>query len=98
MMSTVYNGKEDVISCRKRPKQTKKYEEEKHKPFKGQATADLPIPACFEFYNQEIGPIDYFDQLTSSLSGLRRVRRGAWRALEHWLLRAVLANTYVIAQ
>ena len=61
-------------------------------------TAELPIPECFDFYNQQMGPIDGFDQLTSSYSGLRRVRRGAWQALEHWLLRAVLANTYVLAQ
>ncbi|KAL5313157.1 hypothetical protein ACEPPN_018890 [Leptodophora sp. 'Broadleaf-Isolate-01'] len=98
MMSTVMDGTKDVIVFRKRPKQGKKTEEPKHKPFKGQPTAELSIPECFDFYDRQMGPIDGFDHMTAMNSGLRRVRRGAWQALEHWLLRAILANTYVLAQ
>jgi hypothetical protein len=45
-----------------------------------------------------MGAVDGFDHLTAMNSGLRRVKRGAHQALEHWLLRTVLVNTYVIAQ
>lgn len=45
-----------------------------------------------------MGPVDGFDPLTASNSGLRSFRRGVTQVLEHWLLRGVLANTYVIAQ
>ena len=96
MMSTVEEGTVDVEVERRRPKQRKKKEEQKHKPFKGQATKTLRIPAIFYHYNMLMGAVDVFDHLTAMNAGLRRVRRGAWQALEHWLLRTVLANTYAI--
>ncbi|KAG9243025.1 hypothetical protein BJ878DRAFT_576918 [Calycina marina] len=42
--------------------------------------------------------VDVFDQLSFYNPGLRRVKRGAHQAVEHWLLRVVLENTYTIAQ
>ena len=98
MMSTVMDGTTDVEVTRRRPKQPLKKEEPKHVPFEGQATAILAIPEIFDCYNQQMGPIDGFDHLCAMNSGLRQVRRGVWQALEHWLLRLVLVNTYVIGQ
>ena len=77
MMSTVMDGKDDVESLRKRPKQGKKQLEEKHKLFKGQPTAILPIPNIFDCYNYQMGPVDGFDHLCAMNSGLRRVKRSA---------------------
>lgn len=45
-----------------------------------------------------MGLIDRFDYLTAINSGLRRARRGAHQALEHWLLRVVYVNMYVWLQ
>jgi hypothetical protein len=98
MMSTVEEGTKHVKSLRKRPKQSKKKDEQKHKPFKGQATKVLRIPAIFHHYNMQMGAVDGFDHLTAMCAGLRRVKRGAWQALDHWLLRAVLANIYSVCQ
>lgn len=98
MMSTVKDGTKKVKSLRKRPKQRKQKEEQKHKPFKGQPTAELEIPELFDMYNYNMGPVDGFDHLCAMNSGLRTIKRGAWQALEHWLLRLVLVNTYVIGQ
>ena len=98
MMSTVYEGTEYVENLRRRPRQGKKKEEQKHKPFQGQATKILRIPAIFHRYNMLMGAIDIFDHLTAMNAGMRRVRRGAHQALEHWILRGILANTYVVGQ
>lgn len=98
MMSTVLDGKQDVMSLRKRPKQGQKQMEKKHLPFMGQSTAELPIPDIFDFYKNHMGSVDGFDHLSAMIAGLRRIKRGAWQALEHWLLQVVLVNTYVIAQ
>lgn len=97
-MSTALDGTNNVKSLRKRPKQGKKKEEQKHKPFKGQPNAELEIPDITDGYNNNMGYVDGFDHLTAMNSGLRRVRKDAWQALEHWLLRGVLVNTYVIGQ
>ena len=98
MMSTVYSGEETILRQRRRPKQGQKKEMAKHAPFKGKAAAMLAIPICFDQYNQHMGQVDNFDQLTSSCPGWRPIRRGGWQAIEHWLLLVVLINTYVIVQ
>lgn len=98
MMSTVMDGTTDVEVIRKRPKQPSKREEWKHKPFKGQTYAVLGIPEIFDCYNYQMGPVDGFDHLCAMNSGLRQVRRGVSQAIDHWLLRVVLVNTYVIGQ
>jgi hypothetical protein len=40
--------------------------------------------------------VDRFDSLTANNSGLRPVRRGGWQAIEHWLLRVVLVNSFLV--
>lgn len=97
-MSTVKEGTKCVKTVRTRPKQGKKREEQKHKPFKGQPTAILEIPDLTDCYNNNMGAVDGFDHLTAMNSGLRCVKRGAAQAVEHWLLRTVLVNTYVVGQ
>jgi hypothetical protein len=98
MMSTVVDGSECVQKLRRRPKQGQKKEMAKHQPFKGLPRALLDIPKCFDNYNNNMGAVDSFDQLTAINAGIRPVKRGAWQALEHWLLRVILVNTYVILQ
>jgi hypothetical protein len=44
-----------------------------------------------------MGAVDEFDHLTAQNPGLRPVRRGGAQALEHWLLRTVLVNCYLLA-
>lgn len=91
-------GTKSVKTIRKRSKQGKKKEDKKHEPFEGQPTKELEILEIFDCYNYQMGLVDGFDHLAAMNSGLRRVKRVAWQALEHWILHAVLVNTYVIAQ
>ena len=65
---------------------------------KGHPTAELEIPDITDGYNNNMGYVDGFDHLTAMNAGLRRVKRGVWQALEHWLLCTVLVNIYIIAQ
>ena len=44
-----------------------------------------------------MGAVDNFDHLTAQNAGLRGIRRGGHQALEHWLLRTVLVNCYLIS-
>ena len=44
-----------------------------------------------------MGAVDEFDHLTTQNAGLRHVERGGHQALEHWLLRTVLVNCYLLA-
>jgi hypothetical protein len=41
--------------------------------------------------------VDKFDHIASSNDGLRAVRREGYQLIEHWLLRVVLVNTYLLA-
>jgi hypothetical protein len=44
-----------------------------------------------------MGGVDLADQLSATKAGLRRIRRGGWQALEQWLFRTVLVNSYLVA-
>ena len=41
--------------------------------------------------------IDVADQLASSNSGRRRIKKRAWQALDQWLLVTTLVNCYLVA-
>jgi hypothetical protein len=41
--------------------------------------------------------VNEFDHLTAQNASLRHVKRGGHQALEHWLLRTVLINYYLLA-
>jgi hypothetical protein len=41
--------------------------------------------------------VNIADQLASSNSGHRQIRRGVWQALDQWLLITVLVNCYLVA-
>jgi hypothetical protein len=57
----------------------------------------LSIPAITDGYNYYMGAVNEFDHLTAQNAGLRYVERGGHQALEHWLLRTVLINCYLLA-
>jgi hypothetical protein len=96
-MSTVNDGKSKVTRVRKRPKKTSSKAKTARVPFGDQPTKELEIPELYDCYNHNMLAVDVADQLASSNSGQRRIRRGAWQALEHWLLVTVLVNSYLVA-
>jgi hypothetical protein len=57
----------------------------------------LLIPVITDGYNYYMGVVDEFDHLTAQNAGLRHVERGGYQVLEHWLLRTVLINCYLLA-
>ena len=97
MMSSFMSGDERVSRLRKRPKETSSKAKTARVPFGSQATKVLSIPAIADGYNYHMGAVDEFDHLTTQNAGLRHVERGGHQALEHWLLRTVLINCYLLA-
>jgi hypothetical protein len=96
-MSTVDDGKSKVTRLRKRPKKTSSKAKTSRVPFGDQPTKELEIPKVYDNYNHNMLSIDVADQLAGSNSGRRRIRRGAWQAIEQWLLVTVLVNSYLAA-
>jgi Transposase IS4 len=97
MMSSVLSGDEQVKRFRKRPKETSSKAKTSRVPFGEEAIKELSIPVITDEYNHQMGAVDEFDHLTAQNPGLRPVRRGGSQALEHWLLRTVLVNCYLLA-
>jgi hypothetical protein len=97
MMSSVLSGDERVVRLRKRPKETSSKAKTSRVPFGEEAVKELSIPTIADAYNYHMGAVDEFDHLTAQNPGLRPVRRGGAQALEHWLLRVVLVNCYLLA-
>jgi hypothetical protein len=97
MMSSVLSGDERVVRLRKRPKETSSKAKTSRVLFGQEPIKELSIPVIADEYNYYIGEVDEFDHLTAQNPGLRPVRRGGHQALEHWLLRVVLVNCYLLA-
>jgi hypothetical protein len=97
MMSSIMSGDERVERLRKRPKETSSKAKTARKPFGKEPVKVLSIPAIADGYNYHMGAVDEFDHLTAQNAGLRHVERGGHQALEHWLLRTVLINCYLLS-
>ena len=97
MISSILSSDERVVRLRKRPKETSSKAKTSRVPFGREPIKELNIPAIANEYNYHMRAIDEFDHLTARNPGLRLVRRGGHQALEHWLLRTVLVNCYLLA-
>ena len=97
MMSSFMSGDRRVDRLRKRPKETSSKAKTARVPFGNSATKVLSIPVVADGYNYNMGAVDKFDHLTAQNAGLRHVERGGNQALEHWLLRTVLINCYLLS-
>jgi hypothetical protein len=97
MMSSFISGNECILRLRKRPKETSSKAKTIRIPFGNQAIKVLSIPVIADGYNYYMGAVNEFDHLTAQNTGLRHVKRGGHQALEHWLLRTVLINCYLLA-
>jgi hypothetical protein len=91
------SGDERVERLRKRPKETSSKAKTTRKPFGKEPIKVLSIPAIADGYNYHMGAVNEFDHLTAQNASLRHVKRGGHQALEHWLLRTVLINCYLLA-
>jgi hypothetical protein len=91
------SGDQRIDRLRKRPKETSSKAKTARRPFGKEAVKVLSIPAIADGYNYHMGAVDEFDHLTAQNAGLRHVERGGHQALEHWLLRTVLINCYLLA-
>ena len=97
IMSSQMSGDQRVLRRRKRPKKTSSKAKTARTPFGDSTTKLLSIPVVADGYNYHISAIDEFDHLTAQNAGLRHVERGGHQALEHWLFRSVLINSYLLA-
>jgi hypothetical protein len=82
-MSTVFDGKEEVIRHRRQPKATSSKAKIAQVPFGSEARKDLPIPVLFDEDNHQMGAVDRADQLFAVHSGLRIIRREGSQVIEH---------------
>ena len=76
-MSIVYDRKSKVVKVRKRPKKNLVQGQKARLPFGDQHIKELEIPEVYDGYNHNKLGVDMGDQLASSNSGRRRIRRGA---------------------
>jgi hypothetical protein len=96
-MSSFISGNQRINRLRKRPKETSSKAKTARKPFSRESIKVLLIPAITDGYNYHMGAVNEFDHLTAQNTGLQYVERGGYQALEHWLLRTVLINYYLLA-
>jgi hypothetical protein len=96
-MSSFISGDKRILRQRKRPKETSSKAKTIRIPFGNRAIKTLLIPVIADEYNYYMGAVNEFDYLTAQNTGLRYVERGGHQALEHWLLRTVLINCYLLA-
>ena len=96
-MLTVNDRKSKVTRVRKRPKKTLSKAKTTRVPFRDQPTKELEIPKVYDYYNHNMLAVNMTDQLASLNSDHQRIRKGAWQALEQWLLVTILVNCYLVA-
>jgi hypothetical protein len=63
---------------------------------------DLPkkrliIPELYDGYNHNIGAVNKHDNIASRNAGLRPIVREGHQAIEHWLFRVSLVNSYLLS-
>jgi hypothetical protein len=97
-MSIILDTKDSVNKDRKKPSVISMSAKTTRVPFgRDEYIKSMSIPLFFELYNYNINTIDRGDQLAAINPGLRYYVRGGWQAVEHWLLRVVLCNCFILA-
>jgi hypothetical protein len=76
-MLTVNNRKSKVTKVQKRLKKTSSKAKTAQVLFEDQLTKELEISKLYNCYNHNILAVNITDQLTSSNSNRRRIKRGA---------------------
>ena len=97
IMSNCLDAEEAIERLRRRPKLTSSKAKTSRKPFGDMARKALKIPIIFNEYNFNMGAVDEHDNMASRNAGLRPIRRGGHQALDHWLLRVALVNSYLLS-
>jgi hypothetical protein len=95
--STISDGSRTVVRTRKRPKETSSSAKTSRVPFGNSPTKELEIPQFIDDYNHQMNAVDRGDQLRSYNAGLRRIRKGGWHAIWHFLFNVVLVNSYLLS-
>lgn len=97
IQSNVLDGEGAIERKRKRPKETSSKAKTSRKKFGKHATKVLEILLLYDKYNYNMGAVDQHDNLATRNPGLRPIRRGGHQAIEHWDLRVVLVNCYLLS-
>jgi hypothetical protein len=97
IMSTVIDGNAQVERERKRPKETLSKAKTARVPFGDKPKKVLKIPELYDGYNHNMGAVDEHDNMTLRNAGLRPVVRGGHQAIEYWLFRVALINSYLLS-
>lgn len=95
--STIHDGETKITRNRKRPSETSASAKTARKPFGDQPRKNLDIPDFDDDYNYNMGAVDRADQLRSYMGGLRRIRKGGWHAIWHFLFFTVLVNCWKLS-
>jgi hypothetical protein len=81
-MLTVYNKTGYVTIIQRRPKKTLTNAKTTQVLFRDQPTKELEILKVYHEYNHKMLEVNITDQLASLNSGQRRIRKGAWQAID----------------
>jgi hypothetical protein len=95
--STISDGQSTIVRERKRPSETSSSAKTARVPFGDSPTKELSIPRFVDDYNRQMNAVDQADQLRSYNSGLRRIRKGGWHAIWHFIFNVVLVNCYLLS-
>jgi hypothetical protein len=96
-LSTTHGTPDLIFRHRKRPSTTSTSARTARAVFGSEHSKDLPIPTFIDDYNHYMGQVDQADQLRATNPGLRRIRRGGWQALWHFLFNTTLVNSFLLS-
>jgi hypothetical protein len=90
-------GTAHTLSLRKRPAETSTAASTARAEFGEEWIKILPIPLIIHDYNQRMNSVDRGDGLRTWADGPRRIRRGGWKALWHFLLNVAITNCFILS-
>jgi hypothetical protein len=97
-LSTTHSTPDLITRHRKRPSTTSTSARTARAVFGSEHSKDLPIPTFIDDCSHCVGQVDQADQLRATNPGLRRIRRGGWQALWHFLFNVTLVNSFLLSQ
>ena len=95
-MSNVVDGEEEVITKRRRPKETAVCAKTGRQPFRNQTVKELPRPKLTWLYNMLMNQVNRGDAIRASYPIQQQQQKG-WKAIFFTLLGFITVNSYLVS-
>jgi hypothetical protein len=96
-LARVLIGTAHITSLRKRPAETSTAAKTARAEFGEEWIKILPIPILIDDYNQRMNGVNRGDGLRTWADGPRRIRKGSWKALWHFLWNVAVTNSFILS-